>query len=290
VSFTGLELGASKLVLADADGERSTVETENLVLAMPRRALELIDLGLQDNPRLKRLISTVTSEPAFKLYLFYKERWWERLGIMHGRSVSDLPIRQTYYLAPQPWKGGGPIPEYGMLLASYNDARAVDFWDGLARPLGERENERQTLRAALVELVQESSLPGNAEDFVPDPPPHLHLATDEMLRHARSQLALLHGVPESEVPEAVVGGYGDWSRDPFGGGWNVWDSQVDVREAMTNIKIPFGPDRRVYIVGDAYSGEQGWVEGALTATEKTLQAHLELAAPDWLPKDYYIGW
>ncbi|MEA2493006.1 MAG: hypothetical protein QOJ29_917, partial [Thermoleophilaceae bacterium] len=249
--LVGFELqddGSSRLELAPAEGDRYPAEAEHLVLAMPRRSLELLApsraFDIQGDQRLKRLISTVKPQPAFKLYLFYEERWWERLGISHGRSVSDLPLRQTYYLAPQPWKGDGPIPEYGMLLASYDDAQSVDFWDGLAKPVAEREGDSKTLRDAIVQLVGESSAPGNAEEFVPEPPPHLHLATDEMLRHARSQIALLHDVPESEVPKAVVGGYGDWARDPFGGGWNFWDSQVDVRAAMTDIKTPLGPYHR----------------------------------------------
>jgi glyoxylate carboligase len=40
-----------------------------------------------------------------------------------------------------------------------------------------------------------------------------------------------------------------------------------------------------------YSGNQGWVEGALTTTEKMVQEHFGLAWPaDWLPTDYYLGW
>jgi hypothetical protein len=46
----------------------------------------------------------------------------------------------------------------------------------------------------------------------------------------------------------------------------------------------------VYVVGDAYSGIQGWVEGALTMTEKTLQTKLGCKPPGWLPDDYYLGW
>jgi monoamine oxidase len=111
-----------------------------------------------------------------------------------------------------------------------------------------------------------------------------------MLAHARTQLALLHDIPESEIPDPVVGAYGDWGRDPFGGGWNFWNPRVDVHDVMTAVKTPLGPDRRVYIVGDSYSGAQGWVEGALTTTEVTLQEHLGLARPDWLPVDYYLGW
>jgi hypothetical protein len=35
----------------------------------------------------------------------------------------------------------------------------------------------------------------------------------------------------------------------------------------------------VYICGEAYSHQQGWVEGALATTESMLQKHLGLAPP-----------
>lgn len=48
--------------------------------------------------------------------------------------------------------------------------------------------------------------------------------------------------------------------------------------------------RRILADADA-RGAAGWVEGALTATEVTLQRHLGLRRPpSWLPDDYYLGW
>jgi monoamine oxidase len=276
------------------------VVAKNVVLAMPRRSLELIepsaDFDLESDRDLGRLVASVKPQPAFKFYVFYEERWWEKLGITHGRSVCDLPIRQTYYFAPQPWRLDGPMPEFGLLMASYNDARSVDYWQGLLPPEEELragtdayEESRGELLAAVTGLVRDQA-GEDAARLVVDPPPHLHKASEGMLSHAKSQLALLHEIPEDEIPDPVVGAFGDWGRDPFGGGWNFWNARVNVEDTMTRIKTPLGPDAGVYIVGDSYSGEQGWVEGALTTAEATLQRHLGLAPPSWLPKDYYLGW
>jgi hypothetical protein len=46
----------------------------------------------------------------------------------------------------------------------------------------------------------------------------------------------------------------------------------------------------VFICGEAYSAQQGWVEGALCVAEKMLQDHFKLAWPEWLDADYYLGW
>jgi len=45
-------------------------------------------------------------------------------------------------------------------------------------------------------------------------------------------------------------------------------------------------DQHVYIVGEAYSYDQGWVEGALDTAESTLQEFFGLKSPGWLKKDY----
>jgi monoamine oxidase len=132
---------------------------------------------------------------------------------------------------------------------------------------------------------------GAEEILVPEPPPHLHMATPLMVAHAREQLALLHHVPLSAIPEKAVGAFADWSFDPFGGGWNFWQPQVNVKEAMERVKQPLGDGHPVFVIGEAYSGVQGWVEGALTATEVVLQKHLNLPWPTkWLPTGVYLGW
>jgi len=47
---------------------------------------------------------------------------------------------------------------------------------------------------------------------------------------------------------------------------------------------------QIHICGEAYSGQQGWVEGAICVAEKMLQEHFAMPWPGWLEKDYYLGW
>jgi hypothetical protein len=296
LSFQAGDNGSYELELANVDsagmpGEPFIVDAKHIVLAIPRRSIELLaptaTFDLRRNTKLRRRIESVRPQAAFKFYLFYAERWWERLlGITQGRSVCDLPIRQTYYFAPDPWLGPGDVPPFGLLMASYDDVRAVDYWRGLVPKEDEPEEKWGWLFDGLLTMVQ-NLLPNLV---LPTPPPVLHKASQAMLDDAKTQLALLHDISESDIPEPVVGAYADWGADPFGGGWNFWNPRVDVQEVMENVRTPLGPERHVYIVGDSYSGSQGWVEGALTATEVTLQKHLGLEPPDWLPANYYLGW
>jgi monoamine oxidase len=270
------------------------VKAGALVLGLPRRSLELLapspEFDLEGDPELKALLENVASMPAFKLFLFFKQRWWEKLGIDRGRSICDLPLRQTYYMAPDShYEPGKSTPPWGLLMASYDDQRAVEFWQGLVPPQDQWEAGRAQLHQSLAGLVATDG-PGPDATVVPEPPPGLHLATEEMVDHAIEQLALLHDIPASQIPRPVVGAFADWSFDPFGGGWNFWKPQVDVKEAMTKIKQPFGEKLPAYVVGEAYSGVQGWVEGALTTAELVLEQHFGLARPSWLPSGYYLGW
>jgi lysine 2-monooxygenase len=57
---------------------------------------------------------------------------------------------------------------------------------------------------------------------------------------------------------------------------------------MPRIRHPL-PDANLYICGEAWSTNQGWVEGALNTAEHVLEDHFGLPRPGWLPDAYYIG-
>jgi hypothetical protein len=45
-------------------------------------------------------------------------------------------------------------------------------------------------------------------------------------------------------------------------------------------------EQNIYIVGEAYSFQQGWVEGALDIAESTLEDFFDLDRPSWLDANY----
>jgi len=50
------------------------------------------------------------------------------------------------------------------------------------------------------------------------------------------------------------------------------------------------PAERIHICGEAYSDQQGWVEGAFCVAENMLEDHFSLERPQWIPEKYYLGW
>ena len=65
-------------------------------------AIELLDPAtfLFANSQFVADLDAVMPEAAAKIFLTYSQPWWqEQLGLQSGRSVSDLPIRQTWTLS-----------------------------------------------------------------------------------------------------------------------------------------------------------------------------------------------
>ncbi len=241
-----------------------TVLARRLILAMPRRSLELIEptgavLGPQQ-PLARALIASVVPIPLFKLALCYRHRWWETLGIKAGQSITDLPIRQCYY-----WPVGDDT-RAGVILV-YDDGLDLDYWAGLRdHPVAFR-NER-------VDAADAGHLPGDAWEDYPAP--------DLMVNEAHRQLLIMHGLDDHPDLRPYAAAYRDWGDDPFGGGANFWPTHVESYDVARRILQPV-PGVPVYICGEAYSHAQGWVEGALATAEAMLQGPLGLPAPPYLP-------
>lgn len=241
-------------------GHHKVVRARKLILAMPRRSLELLDqtgsvLG-QEQHEVHKLIQSVVPIPLFKLALCYRTRWWEELGITQGQSVTDLPIRQCYY-----WPVGNDTKAGAILI--YNDGLDLEYWAGLRNDPEGFANEDGT----------DSNDP--AIEWKENPAPRL------MVQEAHRQLLEMHGLADTPERRPYAAAYRDWGDDPFGGGANFWPQYVDSQQVSKRIVQPVH-GKPVYICGEAYSHAQGWVEGALATAEDMLQHHLGLEPPAYM--------
>jgi monoamine oxidase len=103
-----------------------------------------------------------------------------------------------------------------------------------------------------------------------------------MVDEVNRQLTEMHGM--KYVPDYYAAAYMDWSDDPFGGGVNFWNIHEKSWEVIPQMVNPVA-GVPVYVCGEAYSGGQGWVEGALQTAELMLQTHFGLGEPDWVVWD-----
>jgi hypothetical protein len=45
----------------------------------------------------------------------------------------------------------------------------------------------------------------------------------------------------------------------------------------------------VYVCGESYALDQGWVEGAVNTAERVLETYFDLDRPGWVAGDYSFG-
>lgn len=258
--LSGFEVTGDGVRLNFRTGE--SVRAAALILAMPRRSLELITPG---SPFLQReevveLVKSVTPRPLFKLFATYDYPWWLPAGVREGRTTTDLPLRQTYY-----WPRNDGTPAAGgraMLMASYDDGLNIGFWDAFRpkRGRGWRRGVENKPEPAYYKGVDA----GGGGEWGKYPAPA------SMVAEIQRQLAVVHGL--QFTPNAASATFKDWGDDPFGGGWNNWNIGVKSNEVMRKILRPVD-DAPVYICGEAYSNAQGWVEGALETADAMLENH-----------------
>ncbi|GAB4304574.1 MAG: hypothetical protein Fur0025_46360 [Oscillatoriaceae cyanobacterium] len=263
------------------------VQAKHLVLAMPKRALELLaeqnpDNFLFQNPQFVTNMQTVTGAPAYKLFLGYDYPWWRNVGVKAGHSSTDLPMRQCYYFGTESEQpGGDPNNSRSLLLANYPDDRAASFWRSMAydpqvpekHPAFEGESARTTLKTSFLNI-----------DYTPYVEPLV--ASRNMVQTAQQQLKALHGI--SYIPQPYTAMYLDWTKDPYGGGWHSWNPHCKPWEIMQQMRHPI-TGINLYICGEAYSNVQSWVQGALNSAELMLEENFKLDRPEWLPPDYDLG-
>lgn len=252
-----------------------SVLARNVILALPKGALKRIKYF--DIPRateFPKLLRTVTPHPLFKLILGYKSAWWrdsKYLGASTGKVITDLPIRQVYYFDHTGNSSNGKksarVKKSGpaAVMASYSDEHYVDFW----RPLlhlprgaprhfdGDPENELSEVEKNVLDAL------GIGEPLA-------------MKAHGQITKLYPEGVRDT-IPAPYVGLVMDWMQAPYFGGWHTWDVHCLPTDVIQRMAQPFG-DAKIFVCGEAFSSEQGWIEGALKSVELCL-AKIGFAPP-----------
>jgi len=172
-----------------------------------------------------------------------------------GPSVTDTPIRQIVYFGNNALDQKGK-PVYG-ILASYDDEQFTSFWQELE--LGPNAERKRP--------ISENYQPLEGPRKVPE----------VMVKMLRKQLAAVHFGPQSDysaVPEPLEASYMDWSLPPFNAGYHAYAAHYDICDVQQKIRKPSqliaGADANIFIVGETYSNDQAWVEGAYCTAESVL--------------------
>jgi len=173
-----------------------------------------------------------------------------------GPSITDTPIRQVVYFGNNALQQDPENPIYG-ILASYDDEQFTSFWEELE--YGNETTEKIPFSENLQPLIGPRK------------------ATDVMIKMLRQQLAALHFGPQSDyedVPVPIECKYMDWSLPPFNAGYHAYAAHYDVCDVQNMVRKPSqmikDADADIFIVGEAFSNDQAWVEGAYCTAESVL--------------------
>lgn len=252
--------------------------TQNAFLAMPPASLDLVAEATQyaDMPEgtldilnaegVQLYIDGVIRQPSMRVMLFFDRPWWNDADVPYppsltgapntfGPTITDLPLRQVYYFGNN--SDGAANPAYGV-LASYDDMQYVQFWQELE-----------------VDVTERRKVPIDQDHQVLFGP---RKATDTMIRMVLLELAKVHwGDPNAahQIPWPVEAIFNDFSLNPFGAGYHAWAAHYDICDVMQRIRQPTGlvpgaTPANLFIIGEAYSNDQAWVEGAFCTAESVL--------------------
>ncbi|KIC91860.1 FAD-dependent oxidoreductase [Flavihumibacter sp. ZG627] len=297
---TTLSDGTAGVSLQFMDGESSfTVNARAIVLAMPRRSLELLlpkgpVLDPEQAPQFRYMMNAVEPVDLYKMFLAYKEPWWEKAFVTQGRSLTDIPVRQCYYWGVEGRQPGADPKNTNALLMAYNDMSSSEFWGGLrGLPLGPGNaihwslpgNKRMKGKSSSNNIFTRKKMPHAQKDEKNDWAQRLrnnwdeHTAPRKMVEEMHRQIMEMHNI--KDAPEPMEAAFVDWSDDPYGGAVHFWNSGYKSWEILQQMTKPVN-SFPCYICGEAYSTNQTWVEGALQTAEIVLQQHFKLTSPKWL--------
>jgi hypothetical protein len=152
---------------------------------------------------------------------------------------------------------------WSLVMASYSDEHHVSFWRP-ATAAARREDAAIHFKNPEGLAAADARLLRDAIDRIPD---KLRIRS-RMVQKIQQQLREIHG---QAVPEPVAGIYMDWNDPPFYAGWHTWvvgsdPDQCDVAHYQPNDCNWSG----LHFCGEAWSRDQGWIEGALKTSERVL--------------------
>lgn len=121
--------GLARLVFDEHAGPTGTVRARRVIMAIPGSAYELLDPSgaLGGDSGISRANRHLEADDAVKIYSNYATQWWKPAGMKVGRSITDLPIRQCFYL-PDSSDGGLVLSPYA------SGSRATGYWKPLLEP------------------------------------------------------------------------------------------------------------------------------------------------------------
>lgn len=235
-----------------ATGSKQTYEASKVILAIPKAPMTQLAQQspmLSNNNQFMAAVDTVQDMELTKIGLYFKERWWltnKNINILNGPNFTDLPMGSLYTFSQYPSDDQNDKEYIGpAAITQYTDYIRGNFW---------------------MELQNIGEIYKPKGSFVNLNPPNTQPCSVNVVNEMMKQIKLVFGLDESdEVPEPVLSTYRVWGQGDFGYGYHQYKMNVDdLNDVYFQI---YNPAENVYVCNEAWSPEQGWVEGALIMSD-----------------------
>lgn len=299
------------ITIVKDDGATTVVRTGRVVLALPAAALKRIEFVLKgddnSNHRLdltiKKLTREVTAMPLMKLFASWPSRWWNQVNNLDTFSLNKdpelKPGRSTSFTAG--------------VFTNDLTSNIFSWYPGTqSRPETVMEKAEACKDMGVIQLY---IMPDRLPKFVSASQIHDQVTcahNDDNCEACETEssdgawfkpgistrlvklLSLdLSTVFRFEVPDASAIMYRIWSgNDPVTrtDAVHFWRAGIKWWERYQDALQPLGKDNEggtIHIIGETFSYNQGWAEGAVETAEHLLQEVLEMAGPSWLKEQDY---
>jgi hypothetical protein len=207
---------------------------------------------------LRRAGASLIENPLCKVNLYYDHAWWRdrmegpRPQVRNGGCFTTQPLGAVYAFDPLATEdANGPAA-----LTIYSDFVKTEFWRQLQEVGGKFDSPAQREHDA-------------------DRPQVLFAASEAVVAEATAQLRDLFRM--LALPRPVLTSYRMWSGDnEFGFAYHQWARGVDDRAVMRDIACPA---EGLFVCNEAFSDDQGWVNGSLRSADRVLQGWFGAGAP-----------
>lgn len=252
--------GGVRLRLNGRQGAAS-LRAGKLILALPPQALRrlqerspLLREGDADGGGagdcLRTAFASLIEHEMCKVNLYYNHAWWRdriegpRPQVRNGGSFTTQPLGAVYVFDPLvAEEASGPAA-----LTIYSDFIKTQFWRQLQEIGPKYDSAEQRSHEA-------------------DDPQVIFPASEAVVAEATAQLRELFRM--IALPRPVLTSYRMWGSDnEFGFAYHQWARGADDRAVLGDIISPC-PD--VFVCNEAFSDDQGWVNGALRSAGRVLQ-------------------
>lgn len=290
------------------DNHVKVIRANRIILALPPSGLSRIDFfqqsdktdGLED--MIRSLSRKVQGLPLMKLFAAWPTRWWNKVNHLDTFSETDMPklvepgARSTDFTCGR-FTNDLNSHIYSWYPGTQLRPETVKEHAAACEDMGVIQMYAMTDRIPNYESASqpEKLLSCSAND---DDCEACNLGGDDWIKPSiSSRLQNLVSLDLStmfryEVPDASDIMYRIWKADDpvtMTDAIHFWRAGVKWWEDYNDALQPLGDASTIHIIGEAFSHNQGWMEGATETAEHLVQEVLGIAKPNWLKKEYYCA-